>query len=133
MLGLMGMSVGILVMGLVPGWGYWIALSGMFLAGLMNPMVNGPLFAIIQIKVPPEIQGRIFTLVISTAGAMSPLGMIIAAPVADWLGLRSWYILGGLVCLLMGVAGLIIPAIATIDHQQPGSIPVGVPEGAPAD
>jgi DHA3 family macrolide efflux protein-like MFS transporter len=120
MLGLIGMGVGVLIVGLIPGWGYTFALAGMFLVGLMNPLVNGPLFAIIQIKVAPEMQGRIFTLVNSIASAMSPLGMVIASPVAEMLGLRSWYVLAGIACILMAAAGLIVPAINTVEEQTPG-------------
>jgi DHA3 family macrolide efflux protein-like MFS transporter len=120
MLGLIGMGVGVLIVGLIPGWGYTFALAGMFLVGLMNPLVNGPLFAIIQIKVAPEMQGRIFTLVNSIASAMSPLGMVIASPVAELLGLRSWYVLAGIACILMAAAGLIVPAINTVEEQTPG-------------
>jgi DHA3 family macrolide efflux protein-like MFS transporter len=66
------------------------------------------------------MQGRIFTLVNSIASAMSPLGMVIASPVAELLGLRSWYVLAGIACMLMAAAGLIIPAINTVEEQTPG-------------
>ncbi|MEW6648795.1 MAG: MFS transporter, partial [Chloroflexota bacterium] len=120
MLGLIGIGVGVLVVGVAPAWGYWIAWGGMLVAGIMNPLTNGPLFALLQAKIEPEIQGRVFTLVNSLAGAMMPLGMLIAAPVAEWLGLQSWYLLGGVMCLLMGVVGLIARPIATLDEQMPG-------------
>ncbi|MFZ6020504.1 MAG: hypothetical protein ACOYXO_12925, partial [Chloroflexota bacterium] len=59
-------------------------------------------------------------LVNSLASAMMPLGMMIGAPVAEWLGLRSWYLFGGVMCLLMGFIGLTAPLINTLDDQQPG-------------
>lgn len=118
--GLMGMGAGILAIGFASAAGYWVALGGMVLAGFMNPLVNGPLFALLQSKVEPEMQGRVFTMVGSLAASMSPLGMIIAAPVAETLGLSAWYIMGGVACILMGVAGFMIKAIYTIDDQLPG-------------
>ena len=51
---------------------------------------------------------------------MMPLGMMIGAPVAEWLGLRAWYLFGGVMCLLMGLLGLALPMINTLDSQQPG-------------
>lgn len=120
MSGLIGMGAGILLVGFSSPAGYWLAFAGLVIAGLMNPLVNGPLFALIQTKVEPEMQGRVMSLVSSLAGAMSPLGMLIAAPVAEWLGIQSWYIVGGLACMLMGVSGFMIKAIYTIDEQSPG-------------
>ncbi len=118
--GLMGMGVGILAIGFASPAGYWIALGGMALTGFMNPLVNGPLFALLQSKVEPEMQGRVFTMVGSLAASMSPLGMIIAAPVAEFLGLHAWYIMGGLACILMGISGFMIRVVYTIDDQLPG-------------
>lgn len=120
MSGLIGMGAGILLVGFSSPAGYWLAFAGLAITGLMNPLVNGPLFALLQTKVEPEMQGRVMSLVSSLAGAMSPLGMLIAAPVAEWLGIQSWYIVGGLACMLMGVSGFMIKAIYTIDEQSPG-------------
>ncbi len=120
MMGLIGIGIGVLVVGVAPAWGYWIAWGGMLISGIMNPLANGPLFALLQTKIEPEIQGRVFTLVNSLAMAMMPLSMLIAAPVAEWLGLRSWYLFGGVMCLLMGVTGFIVRPVATLEDQQPG-------------
>lgn len=120
MAGLIGMGMGVLVVGFASPTGYWFALGGMALVGIMNPLVNGPLFALLQDKVDPEMQGRVFTLVSSGAAAISPLGMLVAAPVADWLGIQSWYVVGGVACALMGLAGFMIKVVVTIDDQAPG-------------
>jgi len=34
----------------------------MFVAGYMNPITNGPVHAVLQAVVAPEMQGRVFTL-----------------------------------------------------------------------
>lgn len=131
MLSLMGIGVGVLLTGAAPAWGYWIAWSGMLISGIMNPLTNGPLFALLQSKIEPHMQGRVFTLVNSLASAMMPLGMMIGAPVAEWLGLRSWYLFGGVMCLLMGLVGLTVPLINTLDDQQPGGKQI-VPAAEPS-
>ncbi|HEY4694126.1 MAG TPA: MFS transporter [Bellilinea sp.] len=120
MSGLIGMGAGILIVGLADKDGYWAAMAGMAMMGFMNPLVNGPLFALLQSKVDPEMQGRVFTLIVSGSAAISPLGMIVASPVAEWLGIQAWYVVGGLVCAAMGVAGFLIKSVITIDEQEPG-------------
>jgi DHA3 family macrolide efflux protein-like MFS transporter len=121
MTSLIGMGIGILAVGLVSESGYWIALTAIILTGFMNPLVNGPFFALIQSKVDPEMQGRVITMVVSLAGAMSPISMIIAAPVAERLGLQSWYVLGGVICILMAAGGLFSKTVMTVESQTQGS------------
>ena len=47
---------------------------------------NGSAFALLQTVVAPEMQGRVFTVVMSMAGAISPLSLAVGGPIADWLG-----------------------------------------------
>jgi DHA3 family macrolide efflux protein-like MFS transporter len=75
--------------------------------------------AAIQAVVAPEMQGRVFTLMTSVSGAMSPLGLIIAGPVADKLGVQTWFIIGGVVTFMMGVAGFFIPAALNLEQGRP--------------
>jgi DHA3 family macrolide efflux protein-like MFS transporter len=121
LMGLIGLGVGTLLIGLTPAALFELALASMFVAGFMNPITNGPVMAIVQAIVPPEMQGRVFTVIGSLAGAMSPLGMLIAGPVADAVGVRFWYVMGGAVCLLMGAMAFGIPAIVHLEdnHGRP--------------
>jgi DHA3 family macrolide efflux protein-like MFS transporter len=61
--------------------------------------------------VAPEIQGRVFTIYASLAGLMAPLGLALAAPVAETLGVQAWYVAGGVACALAGGAGFLSPAV----------------------
>jgi DHA3 family macrolide efflux protein-like MFS transporter len=93
LMGLVGMGLGVLVLGLVPPEGFVLALVAMFFAGTMNPITNGPVFAIIQARVAPELQGRVFTTIGSIAGAMMPLGTAVSPvpwPTGWACGSGSW-------------------------------------------
>lgn len=116
MLGLLMIGVGSLAVGILPPGGYTLAIGLMFLLGVANPITNGPLFAVLQATVAPDMQGRVFTLISSVAAAMSPLGLIIAGPVAEYLGPQSWFVIGGIVTGLMGITGFFIPAIVNIEN-----------------
>jgi DHA3 family macrolide efflux protein-like MFS transporter len=98
-----------------------MALAGMLMVGFMVPLVNGPIQAILQATIDPAYQGRIFALVGSLAGATIPLGLLMAAPVADLLGVRAWYALGGTACLAMGLVALMVPAILKIEGTSESS------------
>jgi DHA3 family macrolide efflux protein-like MFS transporter len=88
----------------------------------MNVLANGPLDAILQSAVEPDMQGRVFSLLGAGASAMAPLSLLVAGPVSDWLGVRTWYLVGGSVCILLALAGLFIPAIMNIETNQQKSL-----------
>ena len=62
---------------------------------------------------------------------MSPLGLIIAGPVADALGVRTWFVVGGVVTALMGVISIFIPAVMYIEDDNRGQ--PGAPEETALD
>jgi DHA3 family macrolide efflux protein-like MFS transporter len=64
------------------------------------------------------MQGRVFALVQSLATAATPLGMLIAGPVADALGVRVWYLIGGTACILMGVGGFFVPVVVHLEDDR---------------
>ncbi|MDX1990848.1 MAG: MFS transporter [bacterium] len=80
---------------------FGIGLSGLFLAGigfgqtaimlglfailmmLPLPMVNASLMSILQGKVPPDLQGRVFALMGQIALLLSPVSLLLVGPLAD--------------------------------------------------
>jgi DHA3 family macrolide efflux protein-like MFS transporter len=133
LLGVVGLGVGVILTGLAPANMFWLALVGMAVTGFMNPITNGPLHAVLQSTVKPEMQGRVMSLVSSAAIAMTPLSLAVAGPVSDLIGIRTWYIFGGIACLLMGTAAFFIPAIMNVEQNHSDSL-AGLPEAiAPAD
>lgn len=90
LLGIIGIGLGVTVVGLAPVNAYWLAVTGMAFAGFMNPIANGPLFALIQSTVKADMQGRVMGLIMSAAGAMSPLSLMVAGPMSDLIGIRAY-------------------------------------------
>jgi len=116
--GLSGMGLGTLLIGLSPATAFPLALGAIFIAGFMNPITNGPVHALFQTVVAPEMQGRVFTLIGSACAAMSPLGLAIAGPVADALGVQVWFTMGGAVCISMALSSLFLPAIMHLEDNH---------------
>jgi len=107
-----------IAIGVAPASAFLLAVGAIFIAGFSNPIVNGPILAVVQAAVDPGMQGRVFTLMGSVASAMSPLGLIIAGPVADAFGVGSWFLIGGFMTIAMGVAGFFVPAIVHIEDGR---------------
>ena len=118
MVGIIGIGLGVTIVGLAPANLYTMAIVGMALAGIMNPITNGPLFALVQSTVKPEMQGRVMSLILSAATAMSPLSLMLAGPLSDAIGIQTWFWFGGFVCLLMGVGAFFVPAIMNVESNR---------------
>ena len=87
-----------------------------FVFGFMNAIGNSSFFSVLQTVVPNEIQGRVFTLVMASSGAIAPLGLAIGGPVAEMVGIRFWFIMAGIVIVLGALMGLIIPKIRNMEQ-----------------
>jgi DHA3 family macrolide efflux protein-like MFS transporter len=108
-------GIGFAAVGVAPAGAFPMALGAMFFAWFMNPIANGSLIAVLQVIVPAEMQGRVFTLLQSAAGAMIPLGLIIAGPVAEARGVQIWFLVAGVAMAAMGIGALFVPAITRLD------------------
>jgi DHA3 family macrolide efflux protein-like MFS transporter len=118
---LVGLGAGVVALGLAPA--YAPAVAAILVIGLLAPIANGPIQAILQATIAADYQGRVFTLMGSIAGATAPLGLLLAAPVAEMVGVRSWYLAGGLACSALGIAGFLLPSLMRIEEpSEPGAV-----------
>jgi DHA3 family macrolide efflux protein-like MFS transporter len=117
LVGLIGVGVGMLVFGSVPADAFWLALIVMFLRTTMLPLIRGPVLAIFQAHVPPEMQGRVFTLLMSSISVMAPLGLAVGGPLADAFGVRALFLISGAGCLLTALLWASNPTLMRLEDQ----------------
>lgn len=117
MCGLIGLGFGVFMTGMASADMFWLALLATAFAGVMMPITNGSFGAVLQASIAPEMQGRVFALILSAATAMSPLGLIIAGPVADAIGIQTWFLIGGTTCAAIGLLGFFIPTVMRFEVQ----------------
>jgi DHA3 family macrolide efflux protein-like MFS transporter len=127
---LVGLGVGVAALGLAPA--YVPAVAAILVVGLLVPIANGPIQAILQTTIAADYQGRVFTLMGSIAGATAPLGLLLAAPVAEVVGVRAWYLAGGLACIALGAAGFLLPSLMWIEEPS-GKAPEEAAPLVPSD
>jgi len=118
LLGVIGLAVGTGLLAMAPSNKFYLAVVGVALAGFMNPIANGPIFAIMQTYVEPEMQGRVFSLLESMVSAMMPISMAIAAPVTEWVGIRGWLAFGAIGCFIIGIGGFFVPSLINIEDGR---------------
>jgi len=119
LLGVIGIGLGVLIFGLAPSNLFWLAVVGMAITGFMSPVANGPLHAIMQSKIEPEMQGRVMGLTNSLCMMMMPIALLIAAPVAEWIGLRVWYWAGGALVMIITALSFLIRDVADLENSKP--------------
>ncbi|MCB9111888.1 MAG: MFS transporter [Anaerolineales bacterium] len=116
--GIIMFSFAILGIAGAPADKFWVVIVSMAVIGFMMPIVNGPIHALFQTVVEPDMQGRVLSLVSSVAQAMMPLGLIIAGPVTDAFGYQTWFWVAGTLNLAIGFSGLFVPAIMNIESNR---------------
>jgi DHA3 family macrolide efflux protein-like MFS transporter len=116
--GIIGLGIGVMLVGLAPANFFLLAILGNITLGFMLPMANGPIGALMQAIVRPDMQGRVMSLVNSGATAISPLGLLIAGPFSDWLGIRVWFWAGGILCVMIAIAAFFRPVIMNVESHS---------------
>lgn len=131
-MGIVLIGTAILVNGMLPSNLLTVAVVMAGVLGFGLPIANGSLGAIMQSSVAPDMQGRVFSLVGSVSGAMAPIGLAIAGPVSDLVGIQAWYIAAGIVTIAMPVIGLFLPAVMNIETNNPNKSQPAAPAVEPA-
>lgn len=119
-----GSAVGMLLVGFSQNTAFWMAAGGIFLAGFMSVLTNGPTFALLQTVVEEKMQGRVFSLVISLANAMTPIGLVISGPLAEVNGIRTWFLLTSGAFIFAGLFILGSADVRNIENKKQISVPV---------
>ncbi len=104
-------GIGLLGFSQTPADMFWFGILCVFIFGFMNAIGNSSFFSVLQVVVPHEIQGRVFTLVMATSIAVSPIGLAIAGPVAELFGIRFWFSLAAIAILIGSSMGFMIPGL----------------------
>lgn len=118
--GIILFSFAILAIAAAPANSFWIMVVSMFVFGFMMPMANGPIHALFQSLVEPNMQGRVLSLTSSVAQAMMPISLLVAGPVTDATSYQTWFWVAGILNLVIGVGSFFIPALINIEanHQH---------------
>lgn len=103
---LLGLSS--LIAGLIPSNLFWIFCLLAFLMGTTGSGFNIPFTAYIQKSVPQENLGKVLSFVTSVMSFAAPVGMFIAGPIAEIIGVSNWMIVAGFIMILVGLMSYLL-------------------------
>ena len=118
LVGLIGVGLGSIAFGLIPANAFWLGLAVMFLRTAMVPFIRGSVMAIFQTYVPPDLQGRVFTLLLTSISIMAPFGLALGGPIANTYGVNTIFVLTGIGCLGVALIWALNPSILNMETQQ---------------
>ncbi|MFX1456810.1 MAG: MFS transporter [Promethearchaeota archaeon] len=100
-IGLMFLMGLLSVLGFAPTRAFVVLWGGTGMVGLLLPIINTIYMTIIQTTVPPDKMGRVSSVLQSLSSAIFPIGTIIAGPLAEVIGIRSVFLYGSLIGVLV--------------------------------
>ena len=111
------MGLPICLSGLLPRNGFWVFAFLCVVMGFSMPFFTGPVTALTQERIAPEYLGRVFGLYGSIPSLAMPIGLAMSGAFADKIGVHRWFLLSGLLCLLLTAVMYLTPSIRTIDRK----------------
>lgn len=94
---------------------FWIAILFWSLGACAYAMGNAPFMAIVQSTVPNQLHGRVLALLTTLMALAAPVGLAVATPLGELIGVRWLFILLGLLGGAVMLLGVLSPTIRRAD------------------
>ncbi len=107
-------GVAVIVLGFTSVKLLLMAVTACFVIGMGLTLANAPILAIMQKTIANDMQGRVFSLLGAISAAATPLGLIIAGPLADSFGISILYFIAGTATLILCITGASIPSVMSL-------------------
>lgn len=79
---------------------------------------NAPTMTLTQRNVPEEKLGRVMGLMTAGFGLASPIGVALGGALAEGIGVAPFFVVDGLLCIILGAAMYLPREIRALDHDQ---------------
>ena len=111
-IGLQGTAI--LVSGALPQSGLWAFVVCAFFMAAAGTIFNVPYMAYIQESTPPEVLGKVFSLLMTAMTVAMPIGLLVAGPAVEAVGVDTWFFWSGVA--MIGAA--ILCGVLTRKYDQ---------------
>jgi DHA3 family macrolide efflux protein-like MFS transporter len=105
------------VTGLAPRDAFWLAVTAWMLSGLAFSTGSAPITAVLQTLVPNAMQGRVLSLMTTVMGVAGPIGLAIAGPLGEAVGVNSAFVIGGFVAAGISALAFLSKALLSLEQQ----------------
>jgi len=109
--------IGYAIAGLTPKGQFWLMSAGGFILLFAIPIINTFYLTYIQVAVPKEKQGRVFSLDSLFSSAATPIGMIICVPLAEIIGIGNLFTACAFIAMIIITIFTVTKQIAKVDFD----------------
>lgn len=102
---------------LAPSDMFWLAIVWWALSGFTFILANAPFTALLQTIVPNHLQGRVLSLLATIMGLSAPIGLAIATPLGEMVGVRWLFVVVGVLGGLIAMVGFLSPAVMGMEKR----------------
>jgi DHA3 family macrolide efflux protein-like MFS transporter len=95
-----------------------LAAGWWFLSGATFSTGQVPFTAMLQTIVPNQMQGRVLSLLNTVMGAAGPIGLAIAGPLGEAIGVRGVFLVGGALSALVCALAFLSKDLMRIEDAQ---------------
>ncbi|MHA4987791.1 macrolide efflux MFS transporter Mef(A) [Cetobacterium somerae] len=111
------MGASLTISGLLPPSDFVIFALCCAIMGFSVPFYSGVQTALFQEKIKPEYLGRVFSLTGSIMSLAMPVGLILSGLFADRIGVNNWFLISGILIIVIAIICPFIPVIRGLDEQ----------------
>ena len=114
---------------LMPGSMLWAAVIWWGLSGFAFVIGDAPLMALLQSTIPPHQQGRALSLLTTVMTLGAPVGLALASPLGELIGMRWLFVLLGVLAGCVSLIGFWSTALRRFGRRMHEGGGRGVDEG----
>lgn len=103
----------------------WLFFGIMFVVGLAVPFFSTPAMTLLQLRVEPERQGRVFGFVGIVMAVSMPIGMVVFGPLADVIPVQTLLVVAGVITFVVVAIAVVVPAGRQAIREGRAETPAG--------
>jgi DHA3 family macrolide efflux protein-like MFS transporter len=113
--GILLVGITLAASGMLPASAFWVFVALCILMGLSVPLFGAPITAMFQGLIAPAKLGRVMSLYMTIAMLAAPVGLTVAGPLAERVGVAPWFAISGALIAVTGLVALWLPAVRALD------------------
>ncbi|MHA1475188.1 MAG: MFS transporter [Promethearchaeota archaeon] len=95
------LSVSILLMAFVPKGVFWLFYITCAILGLVLAFIDTQLISVLQVNIPKELQGRVFSTMFTLIKSINPIGLVIWGILGQYIPINWIFILSPVISLVI--------------------------------
>lgn len=101
--------------GMLPTSAFWVFVVLCVAMGFSVPLFAAPINAMFQALIDPAKLGRVMSLYMTIAMLMAPIGLMVAGPLAERVGVAKWFAISGVLIAASGLVAWSLPSVRALD------------------